>query len=119
MSQRSTGHEPTVTDTPVFRVILRMDVEPTAASQFEQVWFGIARSVADHPDNLGQWLMRGLDGPGTYYVVSDWRKEDAFRQFERGEAHREHRRALDEYRRGGWMIATEVVCDLTGAAATA
>lgn len=97
---------------PVFRVILRMDVTSGSEAEFERVWAEVAEAIAAHPENLGQWLMRGCEGPSVYYVVSDWRNEPAFRRFERGPQHQEHRRRLDRFRRGGWMIATEVLCSL-------
>lgn len=99
---------------PVFRVILRMEVNPGMEPEFEETWTDIAGAVARDPANLGQWLMRGCDGPSVYYVVSDWRDKAAFGEFEGGEAHREHRARLGPLRHGGWMITAEVVHTIAG-----
>ncbi|HEY9389063.1 MAG TPA: antibiotic biosynthesis monooxygenase family protein [Mycobacteriales bacterium] len=93
----------------VFRVILRMDVYSGGEAEFERVWADIATVVAENPASLGQWLMRGCDGQSVYYVISDWRDEAAFREFETSPAHQEHRRRLAPLRHGGWMITAQVV----------
>lgn len=98
----------------MFRVILRMDVHAGMEREFERAWAGIAEAVADHPANLGQWLARGCDGPPVYYVTSDWVDEAAFREFERGPSHREHRARLAPLRHGGWMVTARVVRSLPG-----
>lgn len=107
--------EPRTDPCPVFRVILRMDVRGGTEPAFERAWAEVAESIAAHPANRGQWLMRGRDGgPSVYYVTSDWRDEPAFREFERSEAHRAHRSRLGPFRQGGWMVTAEVVRSVPG-----
>jgi Uncharacterized enzyme involved in biosynthesis of extracellular polysaccharides len=101
--------EPRDRHSDVFRVILRIDVYSGREPEFERVWADVAEVIAEEPASLGQWLMRGCDGQSVYYVVSDWRDEAAFRQFEHGPAHHEHRRKLAPLRHGGWMITAQVV----------
>ena len=56
----------------VFRVMLRMEIKPGRAEDFERVWCEVGESVTSHPANLGQWLSRSADEENIYYIVSDW-----------------------------------------------
>ena len=101
-----------------FRVVLRMEIKPGAESDFERTWLEVGDSVTSHPANLGQWLSRSDEGPGVYYIVSDWVDEPHFREFETSNRHLEHRKKLHPFRSGGSMDTQHVVAHLRGAAST-
>jgi heme-degrading monooxygenase HmoA len=100
----------------VFRVVLRMQIKPGMEHDFEKVWLEVGDSVTTHPANLGQWLSRGAEEDGVYYIVSDWVNEPLFREFETSDRHLEHRQKLHPYRSGGSMTTMHVVAALSGAA---
>ncbi|MZD07781.1 antibiotic biosynthesis monooxygenase [Streptomyces sp. SID5785] len=91
------------------RVILRMEVYPDMAADFEKVWLSVGEAIAREPANLGQTLVRSTEEPGLYYVLTDWSHESGFRAFETSHRHLLHRQKLKPYRRGGDMAVTEVV----------
>ncbi|MFE9770420.1 antibiotic biosynthesis monooxygenase family protein [Streptomyces sp. NPDC005931] len=91
------------------RVILRMEVFPELAGDFERTWGKVAEAISREPANLGQTLVRDTEEEGVYWVLTDWTDEAGFRTFELSEAHVEHRRRLKPYRRGGTMNVTELV----------
>jgi heme-degrading monooxygenase HmoA len=103
--------------TPVFRVMLRMQIRPGMEEDFEQVWLEIGDSVTGHPANIGQWLSRSVEEPGVYYIVSDWADERRFREFEHSDGHLTHRQKLHPFRSGGSMTTMHVLSHLSGAAA--
>ncbi|MFE5814077.1 antibiotic biosynthesis monooxygenase family protein [Streptomyces sp. NPDC056479] len=100
----------------VFRVMLRMQIKSGMENEFEKVWLEVGDSVTTHPANLGQWLSRGVDEDGVYYIVSDWVNEPLFREFETSDRHLQHRQKLHPYRSGGSMTTMHVVAALSGAA---
>ncbi|MDH6113739.1 heme-degrading monooxygenase HmoA [Kitasatospora sp. MAP12-15] len=102
-----------------FRVMLRMQIKPGMEQDFERVWREVGDSVTDHPANLGQWLSRGAEEEGVYYIVSDWTDELRFREFETSERHLTHREKLHPYRSGGSMTTMHVVAALAGSAGCA
>ncbi|MFF9406865.1 antibiotic biosynthesis monooxygenase family protein [Streptomyces anandii] len=91
------------------RVILRMEIHPEMAADFERVWLSVGESIAREPANRGQTLVRSTEEEGVYYVLTDWAGERAFRDFEVSQRHTLHRQRLKPYRRGGDMAVTEVV----------
>ncbi|MFI6942073.1 antibiotic biosynthesis monooxygenase family protein [Streptomyces sp. NPDC050418] len=91
------------------RVILRMEVHPDMAADFEKVWLSVGESIAREPANLGQTLVRSTEAEGLYYVLTDWSDEPAFRAFETSSRHLLHRQKLKPYRRGGDMAVTGIV----------
>lgn len=103
----------------VFRVMLRMQIKPGAAAEFERTWADVGDSVTSHPANLGQWLARSNDEEGVYYIVSDWVDEPRFREFELSDKHLEHRQKLHPYRSGGTMTTMTVVAFLAPSATVA
>lgn len=94
------------------RVILRMEVHPETAGDFEATWREIGETIAAEPANLGQTLVRDTEEDGVYYVLTDWESEPAFRAFELSERHVGNRRRLSPYRKSGSMHVTEVVADI-------
>jgi heme-degrading monooxygenase HmoA len=96
-------------DETVFRVMLRMEIKPELADEFERVWVAVGDSVTAHPANLGQWLARSLTEDNVYYITSDWVSEPKFREFETSDRHLEHRQKLHPYRSGGSMTTMDVV----------
>ncbi|MHC0432282.1 antibiotic biosynthesis monooxygenase family protein [Streptomyces sp. O3] len=91
------------------RVILRMEIFPETAGDFERTWQEVGEAIAQEPDNLGQTLLRDTEEEGVYWVISDWTDESRFRAFEVSARHRVHRSRLKPYRRGGGMNVAEVV----------
>ncbi|GGO95533.1 antibiotic biosynthesis monooxygenase family protein [Wenjunlia tyrosinilytica] len=87
-----------------YRVQLRMEILPGREREFEEVWRATTDVVAGHEANLGQALLRADDDPGVYYIVSDWRDEAGFRDFEHSDAHIEHRSKLHPYRSAGSFV---------------
>lgn len=100
-----------------FRVMLRFEIKAGMERGFEEAWLSIGNVITDDPANLGQWLMKGADEDGVYYVMSDWVDEPRFRAFEHSDAHVEHRSRLHPYRTGGSMSTMNIVYALPGAAA--
>jgi heme-degrading monooxygenase HmoA len=98
-----------------FRVMLRMQIKPGLAEEFERTWTAVGDSVTSHPANLGQWLSRSADEDDIYYIVSDWVDEPRFREFETSDRHLEHRQKLHPYRSGGTMATMQVVAHLEAA----
>ncbi|GAB3153580.1 antibiotic biosynthesis monooxygenase family protein [Microbispora hainanensis] len=104
-----------MTETAAFRVMLDMRVRPGTEADFERAWLEVARGVARHPANRGQWLSRspGDESEGTtYYVVTDWTDEPSFREFELSLEHVRNRALLQPYRNGGSMRTMHVVYEL-------
>ena len=101
----------------VFRVELTMHIHPGKEDEFEKTWLSIGDAVTGHPANLGQWLSRSDEEPGTYIIVSDWLDEPRFREFEKSERHLEHRKRLHPLRAGGTMTTMHVVHHLPPASA--
>ncbi|MEU6846118.1 antibiotic biosynthesis monooxygenase family protein [Streptomyces sp. NPDC046716] len=91
------------------RVILRMEVFPELAADFERTWQEVAEAISAEPANLGQTLVRDTEDEGVYWVLTDWSDEPRFRAFESSPQHVLHRMRLKPYRRGGAMYVTEVV----------
>ncbi|MGW3497533.1 antibiotic biosynthesis monooxygenase family protein [Streptomyces sp. NPDC001020] len=91
------------------KVILRMEIHPEKAADFERTWQEVGEAISREPDNLGQTLVRDTEEEGVYWVLTDWTDEPRFRAFELSPQHVEHRRRLGPYRRGGGMNVTEVV----------
>lgn len=100
----------------VFRVLLRMDIEPGLEEEFEKEWLAGTGAVTGHPANLGQWLSRATDAQSSYYIISDWVDEPRFRAFEESPAHLEHRAKLHPYRCGGEFHTMRVVTHIEGKA---
>jgi heme-degrading monooxygenase HmoA len=92
-----------------FRVALTVQVKPGLEDDFERAWLSGRDIIAGHPANRGHWLCRSTTDPATWYVTSDWSDEPSFREFERSEAHLEHRQQLHPYRVGGAMATMTVV----------
>lgn len=109
----------TTATSTAFRVMLRMQLKPGAAADFERTWADIGDSVTSHPANLGQWLARSHDEDDVYYIVSDWVDEPRFREFELSDKHLEHRQKLHPYRSGGSMATMTVVAFLPPSATVA
>jgi heme-degrading monooxygenase HmoA len=98
--------------TSVFRIMLRMRIKPGMEEEFERVWSEVGDSVTSHSANLGQWLCRGEEEAGIYYIISDWADEPRFREFENSARHLEHRKKLHPFRSGGSMTTMRVVASL-------
>ncbi|MEV0161319.1 heme-degrading monooxygenase HmoA [Nonomuraea fuscirosea] len=98
----------------MFRVILRFAVKEGTEAGFERTWEDIAERVSARSTNLDQWLLRGDETEPVYYVVTDWRDEAAFRQFEHSAEHVDNRRALDRFRAGSTMTTMRLVTHLRG-----
>jgi heme oxygenase (mycobilin-producing) len=106
-----------VPTTGVYRILLRMQVVPGKEEQFERAWRDGAGTIAREPANLAQWLARSEDEAGVYYIVSDWRDERSFRDYEVSERHRLHRQRLHPYRLAGSMTTMTVLAGQTGGGA--
>ncbi|MET9078413.1 antibiotic biosynthesis monooxygenase [Streptomyces sp. NPDC004232] len=87
----------------LYRVSLRMAIQPGKEKEFEEAWLTGAARIADAPGNVGQELSQG-EGDGAYYVVSDWESKEAFAAYECSPGHQEHRRSLAPYRTRGEMV---------------
>ncbi|MDX3380097.1 antibiotic biosynthesis monooxygenase [Streptomyces niveiscabiei] len=100
----------------MFRVMLRMEIEPGKEADFERAWHEGTDAVTGHPANLGQSLSRSTAEDSTYYIVSDWLDEPRFRAFEDSPEHLRHRATLHPYRKGGSFHTMELVTHLSGKA---
>lgn len=98
-----------MTDDQVFRVLLCMRTIPGGEHDFERRWLEAGAIVARQPGNLGQWLMRGHDAPGTFYIISDWVNEACFRDFEHSDVNARNRRSLQAVRTSVSMTTMRVV----------
>lgn len=101
----------------VFRVELTMEVAPGKEQQFEQAWLEVGQSVAEHPDNIAQWLATSREKPGRYVIVSDWPDEATFRRFEQAHEQAELTEKLRTMRIRGSMETQTVLHYLAGARA--
>jgi heme-degrading monooxygenase HmoA len=99
----------------VFRVELTMEVQPGNEQAFEQAWLEVGRAVAEHPDNIAQWLATSRDAPGRYLIVSDWPDEASFRRFEQAHEQAELTQKLRTMRARGTMETMTVLHHLPGA----
>ncbi|HZN74639.1 MAG TPA: antibiotic biosynthesis monooxygenase family protein [Micromonosporaceae bacterium] len=97
-----------------YRVLLRMQVVPGKEESFERAWRDGARTIAEEPANVAQWLSRSDDENSVYYIVSDWVDERSFREYEVSERHRLHREKLHPYRSAGSMTTMTVVDSTAG-----
>ncbi|MFD9908746.1 antibiotic biosynthesis monooxygenase family protein [Streptomyces sp. NPDC059063] len=102
-----------------FRVLLRAEIRPGMADEWERTWLDIGNVVTGHPANLGQWLMRSDEEEHVYYILSEWVSEPRFREFEQSDQHLEHRKKLHPFRSGGAMWTMTVVHALEKPAAVA
>jgi heme-degrading monooxygenase HmoA len=109
----------TADGTHPFRIMLRMLIKPGMEEDFARVWSEVGDSVTSHPANLGQWLCRGEEEAGVYYIISDWVDELRFREFETSAGHLEHRQKLHPFRSGGSMVTMRVVAVLPGGTGSA
>lgn len=91
------------------RVILRMEVFPEMAADFEKVWLSIGESIAHEPANRGQVLLRSTQEEGVYFVFTDWSSEQEFRDFELSHRHTLNRQRLKPFRRSGAMDVTQLI----------
>lgn len=92
-----------------FRVLLKAQVRPELSGEFERAWVAGSPAVSGHPANRGHWLARSDQESDTYYVVSDWTDEPAFRAFESSDTHLSHRKQLHPYLTGGSMATMRLV----------
>lgn len=97
----------------VFRVMLKMNINEGMEEDFEKKWKQVGSVVTKNPSNLGQWLSRSAEEGNVYYIVSDWKSEKLFREFEKSETHRKHRKKLHPYRSSGSMTTMYVVYDMS------
>ena len=97
-----------------YRVLLRMQIVPGKEKSFERAWRDGARTIAEEPANVAQWLSRSDDENSVYYIVSDWVDERSFREYEVSERHRLHREKLHPYRSAGSMTTMTVVDSTAG-----
>lgn len=100
-----------------FRVMLRMEIQPGAAEDFEREWRTGTEAVTGHPACVGQWLSRATDEENVYWIVSEWTDEPGFREFETSEAHLAHRAKLHPFRARGSFHTMDVVAHISGRAA--
>lgn len=98
-----------------FRVSLRVEVRPGRDLEFIEAWVEGARLIAAEPANIGQWLARGDEESGVFYITSDWTSRDEFRRYEHSGLHLAHRQALDLYRKAGSMTTMQTIHYLPGA----
>jgi heme-degrading monooxygenase HmoA len=97
------------TTATAFRVLLRMRCHPGRGADFEQAWQEGAALIAAQDANHGQWLARSTEDPATFYVVSDWTDEPAFRAYEHSAVHQEHLARLRPFRADGEMTTMDLV----------
>lgn len=103
----------------LFRVLLRLQINPGMERQFEATWLQIGDAIARQPAIRSQWLLRSAQEPSTYYIISDWTDEQQFRAFETSAEHLEHRKLLNPYRCGVSMTTMRAVYHLETARAAA
>ncbi len=101
----------------VFRVMLRMQILPGMADEFERAWLEADADLAAEPASLHRWLLRSSTEDDVYFIISDWVNEDAFRAFEGSATHLAHRAKLHPYRSSGSFTAMHVVHGVAGPAA--
>ncbi|MFD8494674.1 antibiotic biosynthesis monooxygenase family protein [Amycolatopsis sp. NPDC059657] len=100
-----------------FRIQLTLTIHPGREDEFEKTWLEIGDAVTGHPANIGQWLARSSDEPGTFVVTSDWVSEEKFREFEHSPGHKTHREKLHPLRASGSMTTQHVLHHFAGEAA--
>ncbi|GGS91736.1 MULTISPECIES: antibiotic biosynthesis monooxygenase family protein [Streptomyces] len=101
------------------RVALRIEISAGREAEFEELWRGHAQTVRRFPHNHGQQLLRQVDQPGVYTVLTDWTDEPAFRAFEQSPEQQAYLKRLWPMRTAGEMRLLEPLHHLSPAATAA
>jgi heme-degrading monooxygenase HmoA len=64
-------------------------VKPGEEEAFEAAFAEVRTKVAGTAGHLGDQLLRDGDTPGSYVLLSEWRSEEAFREWEDAPIHRQ------------------------------
>lgn len=99
---------------PVFTTSLVMVVPGGQTVEFEEAWAKVADRVADTPGNVQQVLMRAGCLKDTYIVITKWRDEPTFREFERSRVQDDLTADLRRLRKGVVMSTSVVVNRIDG-----
>ncbi|MEY9862716.1 heme-degrading monooxygenase HmoA [Catenulispora sp. GAS73] len=97
-----------------FTTALVMDVPDGHSAEFEQAWEQAAGQVADLDGNIHQVLLRPTHLPHTYVVISKWRDEQTFHEFERSRSQDELTATLRRLREGIVMSTPIMVRRIEG-----
>lgn len=99
----------------LFRLHVRMELQPGKDADFENGWLALAAVAQSHPANLNQWLARSAQETSVYLVVSDWTDEDGYRDFLASPGFKQHIRPLRACMANDVMHTSHVVHHLPGA----
>jgi len=97
VAQPARATDPSTVD-GVVRVLVRTQIYPGMADEFERVYMETDADLADDPASLHRWLLRSATEENVYYIMSDWTSEEGFRAFEAGATHVAHAAKLYPYR---------------------
>jgi heme-degrading monooxygenase HmoA len=101
-------------DSGGYTTALVMDVPDGHSAEFEEAWAKAADEVAAMTGNIHQVLLRPTHLEHTYVVISKWRDEDTFHEFERSDVQHELTSALRRLREGIVMSTPVVVSRIEG-----
>lgn len=77
--------------------VLLFAAAPERPDEVTSAYHRISRELAGTPGLLRNALLEQVDEPGRFVVVSEWSSLDAFREWERGSAHRQVTAPLRPY----------------------
>jgi heme-degrading monooxygenase HmoA len=97
-----------------FTTALVMDIPDGHSAEFEEAWEKAANQVADMAGNIHQVLLRPTHLPHTYVVISKWRDEQTFHEFETSDVQDELTATLRRLRDGIVMSTPIVVRRIEG-----
>jgi heme-degrading monooxygenase HmoA len=95
-------------DSPV-RTILRMRAREGCAQEFERAWRSAAAHISRVPGSLRQELIRDIEDPRTFLIVSDWADSAALEAFGPSAARERLTAALRDLRESGEKATYEVL----------
>lgn len=79
------------------RAMVFVELAPPDRERFEAVFAEVAERVRETPGLLSNILLRAVDQPGSYVVVSEWESREAFLAWEDEPSHRELTKPLQAF----------------------
>jgi heme-degrading monooxygenase HmoA len=84
------------------RVLLYLAAPPADPADVEAAYHTISKNLAGTPGLAGNELMRSVQRPTSYLVMSEWDDREAFYAWEQSTGHRETTAPLRPYQEQSW-----------------
>ena len=82
---------------PAARAFVLIDLDPAEGERFEAAFAEVAAQVGKMPGMTANLLLRSVETPGAYIVVSEWESREAFLAWEEEPSHREVTKPLQAF----------------------